>query len=65
MLSRRAVLISALAAAARPAVGQTAPRSAETSAPVRVLRAQSRTIEVNGKPASGLGLASPTARPAS
>ena len=59
MLSRRAVLISALAAAARPAVGQAAPRSAETSAPVRVLRAQSRTIEVNGKPASVLGIGRP------
>jgi len=59
MLSRRAVLISALAAAARPAGGQTAPRSAETSAPVRVLRAQNRTIEVNGKPASVLGIGQP------
>jgi FtsP/CotA-like multicopper oxidase with cupredoxin domain len=60
MLSRRAVLISALAGAAvRPAMGQTASRSAETSAPVTVLRAQSRVMEVNGKPASVLGIGQP------
>jgi hypothetical protein len=55
MLSRRAVLVSALGAAARPALGQTAARPGETAAPMTVLRAQSRTIEVNGKPASVLG----------
>jgi FtsP/CotA-like multicopper oxidase with cupredoxin domain len=59
MLSRRAVLISALAAAAGPAVGQGAPRSTESATPVTVLRAQSRTIEVNGKAASVLGIRQP------
>jgi FtsP/CotA-like multicopper oxidase with cupredoxin domain len=45
--------------AARPAIGQLASRSGELLPPVTVLRAQSRTIEVNGRPASVLGVRQP------
>src|SRR5215475_2292184 len=55
MLSRRALLASALAAAAvRP------PRArAQTPAPATVLRLQRRTIEVNGKSAAVFGIRQP------
>ena len=61
MLSRRAFLLSAVAAsAALPALArsQTAPQasSGRSSAPQTVLRLERRSIEVNGKPASVLGI---------
>jgi FtsP/CotA-like multicopper oxidase with cupredoxin domain len=60
MLSRRALLVSAAAAAARPptARAQTAavPGSGESATPVTILQLQRRTIEVNGKSASVLGI---------
>jgi hypothetical protein len=64
MLSRRALLVSTLAAAAvRPATlsAQTAPPpgSGESSSPATILQLQSRTIEVNGKPASVFAIRQP------
>ena len=65
MLSRRALLVSAAAAAAvRPAMlsAQTAPApgSVETARSATVvLQLQRRTIEVNGKPASVFGIRQP------
>jgi len=60
MLSRRTLLASAAAAAARPptARAQTAavPGSSESATPVTILQLQRRTIEVNGKSASVLGI---------
>jgi FtsP/CotA-like multicopper oxidase with cupredoxin domain len=57
ILSRRALLVSALAATAvrsPPAWPQTGP--APSSAPVSVLQLERRTIEVNGKPAAVFGI---------
>ena len=64
MLSRRAVLLSAIAASAIPpslARSQDVPRagSAGDSGPPTVLRLQRRSIEVNGKPASVFGIQQP------
>jgi FtsP/CotA-like multicopper oxidase with cupredoxin domain len=60
MPSRRAVLISTLAAAAvRPgAASAQAPAEKAAAAPT-VLRLQRRTLEVNGKPASVYGIRQP------
>src|SRR5262245_1812125 len=55
MLSRRALLASALAAAA---VHPSRAR-AQTATPTTVLRLQRRTIEVNGKSASVFGIRQP------
>ena len=64
MLSRRALLVSTLAAAAvRPATAgaQTAPPpgSAESTSPATILQLQRRTIDVNGKPASVFAIRQP------
>jgi FtsP/CotA-like multicopper oxidase with cupredoxin domain len=63
MLSRRALVLSALAAstADTPARAQTAPRASSggSSAPPMVLRIERRGIEVNGKPASVFGIRQP------
>src|SRR5262249_46789089 len=63
MLSRRAFLLAALAAwtASTLARAQTAPqtRAGGTSAQPTVLRIERRSIEVNGKPASLLGIRQP------
>jgi FtsP/CotA-like multicopper oxidase with cupredoxin domain len=64
MLSRRAVLLSAVAAsAALPSLArsQDVPRtgSGGDSGPPTVLRLQRRSIEVNGKPASVFGIQQP------
>jgi len=64
MLSRRALLVSTVAAAAvRPATvdGQTAPApgSGESTSPATILQLQRRTIEVNGKPASVFAIRQP------
>jgi FtsP/CotA-like multicopper oxidase with cupredoxin domain len=64
MLSRRALLISAAAAAVfRPATSsaQNAPAvgSAERTSSTTILRLQRRTIEVNGKPASVFSIRQP------
>ena len=64
MLSRRAFLLSALAASAFPPVlarDQTAPlaSSGGSSDSPTVLRLQRRTIEVDGKPASVFGILQP------
>jgi FtsP/CotA-like multicopper oxidase with cupredoxin domain len=60
ILSRRALLVSALAATAvrsPPAWPQTGP--ALSSASVTVLQLERRTIEVNGKPATVFGIRQP------
>ena len=64
MLSRRALLVSTVAAAAvRPATvgAQTGPSpgSGESTNPATILRLQRRTIEVNGKPASVFAIRQP------
>jgi FtsP/CotA-like multicopper oxidase with cupredoxin domain len=63
MLSRRTFFLSAVAtsAAATFARSQTAPRinGDASSAPQTVLRIERRNIEVNGKPASVLGIRQP------
>ena len=63
MLSRRAFLLSTLAAstASTLARAQTAPQTGAggTSAAPTVLRIARRGIEVNGKPASVLGIRQP------
>src|SRR6516165_2337954 len=64
MLSRRALLVSAAAAAAvRPATprAQTAsvPNSVESARSATILQLQRRTIEVNGKPASVFAIRQP------
>ena len=62
MLSRRAFLLSAVAAATPlPIAARAAPRSTtgRDSAPQTVLRLQRRTIEVNGKAASVYGIRQP------
>jgi FtsP/CotA-like multicopper oxidase with cupredoxin domain len=57
MLSRRTVLVSALAAVGRAAI--TVARPVETASPVTVLNVERRTIEVNGKSASVFGIRQP------
>ena len=63
MMSRRALLFSAAAAATvRPAVAgaQTAhPGSGKSTTPATILQLQRRTIEVNGKPASVFAIRQP------
>jgi FtsP/CotA-like multicopper oxidase with cupredoxin domain len=63
MLSRRALLLSAVATSIAPTVArsQAAPRANEdaSSLPQTVLRLERRGIEVNGKPASVLGITQP------
>jgi len=64
MLSRRALLVSTVAAAAVPPTtvdGQTAPApgSGESTSPATILQLQRRTIEVNGKPASVFAIRQP------
>src|ERR1700680_1542242 len=64
MLSRRALLLSAVAASAvlpTLARSQAAPPASlgESSAPQTVLRLERRSIEVNGKPASVFGIQQP------
>jgi FtsP/CotA-like multicopper oxidase with cupredoxin domain len=57
MLSRRAFLVSAAAASAATTLARAQP-NAEKTAPT-VLRIERRSIEVNGKPASVLGIRQP------
>jgi FtsP/CotA-like multicopper oxidase with cupredoxin domain len=61
MLSRRAFLLSAVAAstAATLARSQTAPQTSAAGTPPTVLRLERRSIEVNGKPASVFGIRQP------
>jgi FtsP/CotA-like multicopper oxidase with cupredoxin domain len=61
MLSRRAFLLSALAAstASTLARAQPAPQTGVSSAQPTLLRIERRSIEVNGKPASVLGIRQP------
>jgi FtsP/CotA-like multicopper oxidase with cupredoxin domain len=64
MLSRRAFLLSTVAASATlptSARSQTAPQASSggVSAPQTVLRLERRSIEVNGKPASVFGIRQP------
>src|ERR1700746_3488527 len=59
MLSRRAVLISAVATATRSPLS-SAPGGPQPESPsVTVLRLENRTLEVNGKPASVFGIRQP------
>jgi FtsP/CotA-like multicopper oxidase with cupredoxin domain len=61
MLSRRSVLLSALASAALlPIKGRAQTASA---GPVTILRVERRSIEVNGKPTSVLGVRQPDGTP--
>src|SRR6516225_7439934 len=61
MLSRRAFLLSTLAASASGTLAraQPAPRASASNAPPTVLRIARRSIEVNGKSASVLGIRQP------
>src|SRR6516165_1051443 len=61
MLSRRMVMMGALAASAGlPAVTQAQnPRTGGDAGPLTILRLQRRNIEVNGKPASVYGIQQP------
>ena len=63
MISRRALLVSALAAASiRPPTAcaqAAAPRSGDSTVPATILRLQRRNIQVNGKPASVYGIRQP------
>src|SRR5215510_10978362 len=61
MLSRRAFLLSTLAASASGTLAraQPAPQTSAGNAPPTVLRIERRSIEVNGKPASVLGIQQP------
>src|SRR5499426_862317 len=61
MLSRRAFLLSTLAASASGTLAraQPAPQTSAGNAPPTVLRIERRSIEVNGKPASVLGIRQP------
>src|SRR5262249_21183738 len=61
MLARRASLLSTLAAAASGTLAraQPAPQTSAGNAPPTVLRIERRSIEVNGKPASVLGIQQP------
>ena len=67
MLSRRSAMLSALATcvtAANRSWAQPAPAAAgEEAGPVTILRVQRRSIEVNGKPASVLGIRQPDGTP--
>jgi len=66
MLSRRSAMLSALACVTAPhrSWAQPAPAFAgEEAGPVTVLRVQRRSIEVNGKPASVLGIRQPDGTP--
>jgi FtsP/CotA-like multicopper oxidase with cupredoxin domain len=67
MLSRRSAMLSTLAAcvaASHRSWAQPAAAAAEEEAgPVTVLRVQRRSIEVNGKPASVLGIRQPDGTP--
>jgi FtsP/CotA-like multicopper oxidase with cupredoxin domain len=67
MLSRRSAMLSALAAcvtAPHRCWAQSAPAAAgEEAGPVTILRVQRRSIEVNGKPASVLGIRQPDGTP--
>src|SRR5262245_61830380 len=58
MLSRRAFLLSALAASTTSTLAR-AQAAPQTSAQLTVLRIARRSIEVNGKPASVLGIRQP------
>jgi len=57
MLSRRAFLVSAAAASAATTLARAQPNAEQ--APPTVLRIERRSIEVNGKPASVLGVRQP------
>jgi FtsP/CotA-like multicopper oxidase with cupredoxin domain len=63
MISRRALLVSALAAASiRPPTAcaqAAAPRSGDSTVPVTILQLQRRTIQVNGKSATVFGIRQP------
>jgi FtsP/CotA-like multicopper oxidase with cupredoxin domain len=61
MLSRRAFLLSTLAASTTGTLAraQPAPQTSAGMAPPTVLRIERRSIEVNGKPASVLGIQQP------
>src|SRR5262244_3369482 len=61
MLSRRAFLLSTLAASASGTLAraQPAPQTSAGNAPPTVLRIERRSIEVNGKSASVLGIQQP------
>jgi FtsP/CotA-like multicopper oxidase with cupredoxin domain len=61
MLSRRAFLLSTLAASASGTLAraQPAPQTSAGNTPPTVLRIERRSIEVNGKPASVLGIQQP------
>src|ERR1700730_7475797 len=67
MLPRLSATLSALAAcvtAPHRSWAQPAPAAAgEEAGPVTILRVQRRSIEVNGKPASVLGIRQPDGRP--
>jgi FtsP/CotA-like multicopper oxidase with cupredoxin domain len=66
ILSRRSAMLSALACITAPhrSWAQPAPAFAgEEAGPVAVLRVQRRSIEVNGKPASVLGIRQPDGTP--
>jgi FtsP/CotA-like multicopper oxidase with cupredoxin domain len=67
MLSRRSAMLSALAAcvtAPHRSWAQPVPAAAgEEAGPVTILRVQRRSIEVNGKPASVLGIRQPDGTP--
>jgi FtsP/CotA-like multicopper oxidase with cupredoxin domain len=67
MLSRRSAMLSALAACVtaphRPWAQPATALAGEESKPATVLRVQRRSIEVNGKPASVLGIRQPDGTP--
>ena len=67
MLSRRSAMLTALSAcviAPHRSWAQAAPAAAgEEAGPVTILRVQRRSIEVNGKPASVLGIRQPDGTP--
>ncbi len=67
MLSRRSAMLSALAACVtaphRSWAQPTRAGAGEEAGPVTILRVQRRTIEVNGKPASVLGIRQPDGTP--
>jgi FtsP/CotA-like multicopper oxidase with cupredoxin domain len=63
MLSRRALMVSAFAAAVRPSMaraqGSPAPIPGHSATPATLLQLQRRAIEVNGKSASVFGIRQP------
>src|SRR6516165_8418012 len=67
MLSRRSVVLAALSAcvtAPHRSFAQPAPADkGEETGPITILRVQRRNIEVNGKPASTLGIRQPDGTP--